>query len=122
MAPYNSVIFAFILHVQKSNICAMVGNFFCLLGATAGATVCAERFIDTVDTFSENNSKLLVLQSYTARDRTFMQVCKAEHALYCERGVTLRRLIDNVLQSFTSLDAEYNSRKDTAKKNNALLQ
>ena len=53
LAPYSCVIFTFHHHVQKSNICAMIGIFLCLFGATAGAFVRAERFIDTVDVFRE---------------------------------------------------------------------
>ena len=51
MTPYSCGIFTLIHHVQKLNICAMVGIFLSPSGTTEGAFVIAERFIDTVDIF-----------------------------------------------------------------------
>ena len=81
--------------------------FLWVLGATAGALDCVERFIDIVDFDGGKICKHTALQSHNASDRTSMYILLAEHSLYCTGDATWTGSIDNGLQSHANLEMRH---------------
>ena len=72
MALYSYIILSLLWCVQKSGIYVMVGIFL-LLGATIGAFVCVEDFVDTVDIFW---GKLANIRHFSVTLLAFEHLCK----------------------------------------------